>query len=113
MPKVFGIHEIELKPDADPDEYERFCRAPLASQPVLDGWKFHFLKADRGARTGKFAWLYEIESSEARNRYFPAEDDQSDEFTRLVEQPEVVAATKTAEGFEQAEVTTDYLVISL
>jgi hypothetical protein len=67
MPTVYGLHEIELQPGVEPDEYERFFAEELAS-PELPGWKVHLLKGDRGARAGKCLVPLEIESPEARDR---------------------------------------------
>ena len=72
MPTVYGLHEIELQPGVEPDEYERFFAEELAPSPELPGWKVHLLKGDRGARAGKSLVLLEIESPEARDRYFPS-----------------------------------------
>jgi hypothetical protein len=54
MPKVFGLHEIELRPDVDPAEYERYFAEQAAMQPTLQGWTAKLLRADRGPRAGKF-----------------------------------------------------------
>jgi hypothetical protein len=112
MPKVFGVRQIELRPDADPNEYERFCRDELMPQMGLDGWKIYLLRGDRGSRDGKFAWLFEIESTDARDRYFPGHNQLSDEMTRWFEQhPQAWAALQPG-TFVEAEDDTDYLDIS-
>lgn len=111
MPKVFGMRDIELRPDADPDEYERFCRE-LIPQLGLDGWKTSLLRGDRGSRDGKFTWLYEIESTDARDRYFPANGQPSDEMARWFEgHPEAWAAVEPGKYVETAE-HTDYIDVS-
>jgi hypothetical protein len=113
MPKVFGLHEIELRPDADPAEYERYFAEQAAMQPMLKGWTAKLLRADRGPRTGKFLILYEIESVEARDRYFPKEDQPSEEFTSFLDQhPEVTAAWEKATALEAAVIATDYLLVA-
>ena len=111
MPKVFGLHEIELRPEVDPAEYERYFAEQVAMQPMLQGWTAKLLRADRGPRAGKFLVLYEIESVEARDRYFPSEGQLSKEFTSFMEQhPEVAAALQKSRSFEAADIATDYLV---
>jgi hypothetical protein len=109
-----GLHEIELRPDVDSAEFERFYAEELASVPMMPGWHVRLLKADRGARAGKYAVLIEMESEEARNRYFPVDGEASDELGRfLKEHPDFDAAWQKADSFEVgAEVTTDYLVVS-
>ena len=86
MAKVYGLHEIELQPGVEPDEYERLFAEEIARSPELSGWKTHLLKGDRGARAGKYLVLLEIESLEARDRYFPRPGEASDEFTRFFEE---------------------------
>ena len=112
MPKVFGIREIELRADADPNEYERFCREELMPQLALDGWEVHLLRGDRGSREGRFAWLFEIESTDARDRYFPSHDQLSDEMARWFEQHPEASAALLPGTFVAAEDDTDYLDIS-
>jgi hypothetical protein len=93
MSKVFGMHEIELQPVAEPEEYERVSAEEIASSFTLRGWKTHLLKGERGTRDGKYLVLLEIESLEARDRYFPRQGGESEEFTRFLEQhPEAAAA---------------------
>jgi hypothetical protein len=86
MPTVYGLHEIELQPGVEPDEYERFFAEELAPSPMVPGLKVHLLKGDRGERGGKYLVLLEIESLEARDRYFPRPGEESEEFTRFFEQ---------------------------
>jgi hypothetical protein len=108
MPKVFGLHEIELRPEVDPAEYERCIAEQVATR--IPGWTVHLLKGDRGPRAGKFLVLYEIESVEARDRYFPNEGQFSEEFTSFMDQhPELAAALQKSRSFEAADITTDYL----
>jgi hypothetical protein len=93
MSKVFGLHEIELQPGVEPEEYERVFAEEIASSFTLPGWKTHLLKGERGTRDGKYLVLLEIESLEARDRYFPRPGEESEEFTRFFEQhPEAAAA---------------------
>ena len=49
MPKVFGVHEIELQPGVDPEEYERFIAEVVAPMPEFPGWKTHLLKGRSGS----------------------------------------------------------------
>jgi hypothetical protein len=56
--------------------------------------------------------LFEIESVEARDRYFPHEGEESEEFTRFVGQhAEVAAAWQQSSTFEAADLAADYLVL--
>jgi hypothetical protein len=115
MAKVFGIHEIELQPGVEPDAYERFFAEEVVPTVELPGWKIHLLKGDRGVRTGKYLLLFEIESLEARDRYFPAPGDESAEFTQFFEQhPEAAAAMDKLQQLSPhgSENETDYIAVA-
>jgi hypothetical protein len=116
MPKVFGLHEMELPPGVEPEEYERFFAEEIAPMPKLTVWKTRLLKGDRGARTGKYLVLHEIESLEARDRYFPRSGEASEEFTRFFEQrPEAAAALEKWQKYgldSENDITTDYVVVA-
>jgi hypothetical protein len=62
----------------EPDEYERFFAEQVAPTVELQGWKTHLLRGDRGERAGKYLVLLEIESLEARDRYFPRPGEESE-----------------------------------
>jgi hypothetical protein len=117
MPKVYGLHEIELQPGVEPDEYERFFTEEIARSPMVPGWKVHLLKGDRGARAGKFLVLLEIESLESRDRYFPRPGEESEQYTQFFEQhPEAASAfekwQKLGPFGSETDVSTDYVVVA-
>ena len=117
MPKVFGLHEIELQPAVEPDEYERFFAEEIVPTLELPGWTMHLLKGDRGVRTGKYLLFLEIESLEARDRYFPRPGEGSEEFTQFFEQhPEAAAAMdkwqKLSPHGSENEISTDYVAVA-
>ncbi len=82
MARLVSIHEIELIDGADAVEFERLVAEGAPQLPV--GWKSRLLRGDRGERAGKYAILYEIDSPEARDRYFP----------RMVSGRRILAATR-------------------
>jgi len=112
MSRLLGIHEVQLVEGADVAEFERLF-TEAAAQTALDGWKTRLLRGDRGERTGKYAMLYEIESPQARDRYFPATDQMSEEAERyLAEHPPVAELWQQLDAFQTGnEVVTDYLVV--
>jgi hypothetical protein len=117
MPKVFGLHEIELKPGVEPDEYERFFAEEIVPTLELPGWRIHLLKGDRGVRTGKYLVLFEIESPEARDRYFPRPGEESEQFTRFFEQhPKAAAAMEKWQSLSphgsENDISTDYVAVA-
>ena len=87
MPKVFALHEVVLPPGMTAEEYEQVYGEELASLPDLQGWKTYLLKGDRGEGAGKLQLMFEIESVEARDRYFPrpGPGGESEEFRQFQE----------------------------
>ncbi len=87
MAKVYGVQEIELRPDVTEAEFERYFREEIGTiERVFPGFKMCLAKSDRGARNGKYAIVIEIESVEARNRMNPMPDVVSEEAQRLLEE---------------------------
>ncbi len=112
MARLVCIHEIELTDGADAVEFERLC-AEGARQVELAGWKTRLLRGDRGERAGKYAILYEIDSPEARDRYFPADGQRSEDLDRFeAEHPAAAEIWQRLRGLVTGgEVYTDYLVV--
>jgi hypothetical protein len=73
MAKVFGFIQFELLPNVSPADYEAFVAQASAGGFDRPGMVFHFVKADRGERKGRYAFLFEFEDVVARNRLFPVE----------------------------------------
>jgi hypothetical protein len=112
MATVFGIHEIELGAGADTAAFERLGAAAVAAG-APDGIKFRLLKGDRGARSGHYVLLIELDSVQVRDRFFPTENEDSEELHRFVEQhPAVGEHWSRFMAFDTTEVTTDYVVIA-
>lgn len=65
MAKVLGLHELELYPNVQQEEFERYFRDAFAPAPWYPGWRINFLRADRGAKVGTYLFLFEIDSEEA------------------------------------------------
>ena len=109
MAKVFGIHEIELRPGVTAEEFEQFMTDTISQWPQLEGNTISVAKGDRGTHAGKYIIVFEIESVEARDRYFPAPDVLSEEAKRASEGREAL--------FEKLDslyssTFTDYVVIA-
>jgi hypothetical protein len=113
MAKVFGIHEIELRPGVTEEDFERFFTEVIAQLTQFRGWNFHLAKADRGVRTGKYALIFEIESVEARNRYAPEPGPASEEVQRELTRHAGVLEQwgKLSTGPGSDTVFTDYVVV--
>ena len=117
MPKVFGIHAIELRPGVQPEEFEQFWGAEMAAAPIYPGWKLSLLKGDRGERAGQYAVLFEIEDVATRDRYSPAPNQGSAEAEAFARQhPELAAlfekwATFSATDLGTHAHYTDYVLV--
>ena len=113
MPKVYGLHTIELHPGVKAEDFEKFITEEV--YPIykkVEGWEIHLLKGDRGNRTGKYMIMFEIDSVEARARYMPSANEASEEGRKLRESPEVVAALeKWATLATRPGNFTDYVVV--
>ena len=68
MTRVFGMHEIELNPGVNEEDFENFVLNEMSAGPAYPGWSMRLLKGDQGARKGKYLILFDIESVEARDR---------------------------------------------
>jgi len=96
-----------------PEEYEQGFAKEIASFANLPGWKAYLVKADRGEQVGKFALLVEIESIESRDRYYPRENEESEEGRRFWEEHPDSAAVleKYAAFLFTPHRHTDYVVL--
>jgi hypothetical protein len=111
MPKVFALHEVVLPAGMTPDEYAEVFGREVASSVSLPGWKTYLLKGDRGEGAGKLVLLFEVESVEARDRYFPRPEEESEEFRQFDEQhPDAPEWQKLTGFLSQPHSWTDYIV---
>ena len=78
--RVLGIHDVVLKPDVAPAEFERFVAEEWAPAfgDVYPGVHLQVLKGERGNAPGTYVLVFEIDSIKARDHYFPAPGGQSD-----------------------------------
>jgi hypothetical protein len=83
MTRVFGMHEIELNPGVNEEDFENFFLNEVAKSPFYPGWSFRLLKGDRGERKGKYLMLIDIESVESRDQFAPAANQGSEEATQF------------------------------
>ena len=98
MSKLYSLHPLVLRPGVKAEEFETFVKEVWPSYTPFPGWKPHILKGDRGDREGKYLVLMEIESVEARNRFYPRPGEPSDELKQFAEaHPE---STKILEKFQ-------------
>ena len=84
---------------------------------MVPGWKLHLLKGERGAPVGKFLVLLEIESVEARDRYFPNPGEESEEVTRFLNSTQKLRrrsrnGTKMGPFGSRTDISTDYVAVA-
>ena len=114
MARVLGIHEVELDPGTDPDEFERLAADAVASA-APEGWRALVLKGERGRRPGKYLLAFEIDSLEARNRMYPEFGLASQESEQFDQQhPEAAALWERMFSMiaNMNVAATDYVVIA-
>ena len=114
MARLFGIHEIELHSGVKPDDFGRFVVEEVIGSQPLPGVVMRVLKGDRGDREGKYLLMMEFESTELRDRYFPAPDQVSEEAQRYLESTKPMAEKWATLGTVLGtgeDVYTDYVVV--
>src|SRR5262245_10191546 len=112
--KVFALHEVELRPGVSGEAFETFFATEIGSGPIYPGWWAQLLKADRGERAGKYLVIFEIESLEVRDRYFPTPGQQSEEAKQFIHHhPEIDAVFEQWRTFTTplGEAYSDYIVV--
>jgi len=88
MPKVFGIHILELRPGVKAWDFEDFALnkfLPELKSLNAPGCEFHLLRADRGARQDKYVFMMVFDRVETRDRFFPRVDWASPELIQLIQ----------------------------
>ena len=115
MSKLFGMHMIALRPGVKAEDFEKFVAEESYSFPTPEGWKLYVLKGDRGDREGKYLVMNEFESVEARDRYYPAPGQPSEEYQQFMES-HAAELQKVLEKWETFAtpldtICTDYVVV--
>jgi hypothetical protein len=79
MAKVFGIHNLELNPGVKEKDFERFVEDKLYPHTTRPDLTVYLLKGERGERVGKYLMIFECDSLQVRDHYWPALDVESEE----------------------------------
>ncbi len=111
MSKVFGMHMIALRPGVKAGDFEKFVTKEIYPLPSLAGMKTYLLKGDRGDREGKYLIMYEFESVEVRDRYFPSPGEASKEVQQVLGSYAAVMEKWATFATPLDEITTDYVVV--
>ena len=119
MPKLYGMHQLELRPEVAPDTFERFVTDELRHLLQREGQRIYVLKGDRGERAGKYLFVFEYDSVEQRDRDTPASNQDSEELKQwLADHEEQVGrlfaqlSTYVLPGWDIGEHYTDYVELS-
>ena len=110
MSRVFGMHMIALKPGVKVEDFEKFVTEEV-SLPSLEGLKGYLLKGDRGDREGRYLMMFEFESVEVRDRYFPSPGEMSKEAQQAFEAEAVAMEKWETFATPLSVIYTDYVVV--
>ena len=78
MAKVVGILPVDLKPGITDDQVQELAADFVRRFKVPGIIYARLAKADRGERADKYMFMWEFESVEVRDRYFPTPGVASD-----------------------------------
>lgn len=109
------VKNIRYVSDLAPSRGERrgFREILEEVNPVssFEDWKTYLLKGDRGDREGKYLWMIEFESVEARDRLFPSPGEQSKEVQQFLEAQAAVFEKWATFATPVDIISTDYVVV--
>jgi hypothetical protein len=116
MAKVFGAHEIHLKPGANTADFERFVAEEVLPAFRLPGVTTSLMKGDRGARDGQYLMVSVFEDVQTRDHHYPVHETPSDAALQLDQAFAATLQQRWAAFAEplisQDESYTDYVVVS-
>lgn len=110
MAKVFGVFHFELHPGVDEEAFEQFVDEEVYPVAVRPDLTLYVLKGDRGERKGKYLFMLESASEEARSRYWP-EENVNTEAGRAFVAPWVTKWGTLAQMAGTGATFTDYVVV--
>jgi hypothetical protein len=88
MPKLYGMHHLELRPEVAPDAFERFVTDELSRLLHREGQRTYVLKGDRGERVGKYLFVIEYDTVERRDQDSPGSNQDSEELKQWLAEHE-------------------------
>ena len=73
--EVIAIRELQLKPDADTAQFERFVRGTYNPgwNKAIPGMRGYVAKSDRGAQKGSYVLFIVFDGTKTRDAIFPKE----------------------------------------
>jgi hypothetical protein len=82
MAKVYAVHEVELRPGVSDEAFEHYVQHGSFFFSNVPGVVTHLVKGECGGRIDKYMVLFEFDSVETRNRYWPPSDVATDEIQK-------------------------------
>ncbi len=79
MARLFGMHELELRPGITQAAFEKFVAEELSHLLHREGQVTYVLKGERGERAGTYLFVFEYDSVASRDRDSPGPNQDSKE----------------------------------
>ena len=113
MAKLFGMHELELRPGVPTEEFEQFMREVWPTISQFPSARVSLLRGDRGVRDGKYLFLFEFEKVEDRDTSSPLEGDPPEEVQQYMSSDAVEQVIRKWGTFGSmlGDSFTDYVVV--
>ncbi|MEO6323390.1 MAG: hypothetical protein ABIQ65_02050 [Thermoanaerobaculia bacterium] len=108
---VMSFRQTKLKSGVNAAEFERYFADSIAG-PIgrhVPGMRAYLLKGERGARIGQYVMVFEFNSLDRRNEYFPKPDAPSSRWTNVARALPARFLEDLTKYVEDAEYT-DYVV---
>ncbi|MEO7963198.1 MAG: hypothetical protein ABIT38_04725 [Gemmatimonadaceae bacterium] len=108
---MMALRQTKLKSGVNAADFEQYFADSIAGLMGrhVPGVRAYLLKGERGARIDQYVIVYEFDSVQRRNGYFPKPDSQSGRWTRLARTLPVRGVEDLTKYVEDAEYT-DYVV---
>jgi hypothetical protein len=111
MAKAYGIWHYQRRPEVTEEEFEQAARE-LVAYPLPAGWHVSFMKADRGEQVGRYVRLWEIDSTETRDRIATAEGITAEGEQWFADNPGWVALQEKLDALALEPTWTDFVVLA-
>jgi hypothetical protein len=111
MSKVYGCWEFRKRPEVSEEVFVQVARE-LVAQPQAPGWHLSFGKADRGPRNGTYLLLFEVDSTEVRDRFATAEGFTADGEQWFADNPGWMATFERLSSLAYEPAWADYVMFA-
>ncbi len=114
--RLLGLHHVALKDGVNPDDFERFIIEEW--NPVMNGRipgvDLMIVKGERNAKDGEYMIVYDVQSKNVRDWYWPSSDQSTPANDLVWERCGEVCSEVGAKFDSMAEVTnwSDYVEVA-